>query len=620
MNGYMGKFLLVDLTLKTSRQIPLGPHLTEAFVGGKGFGARLLYEMVPPGSAPLGPENVLMFMTGPLTGTLVPGTRGCVATRSPLTGTFVDSYFGGHFAPEIKYAGYDGLIITGKAARPVYLWIDDNRVDFRDAAFLWGKDTFATNEIVKRELQDPSIKVACIGPAGENQVRFALISCEYNRQAGRGGTGAVMGAKNLKAVAVRGSHGIKVYDQDRMEKAVWRAYAELDQDLTVQGFRMDGTPGSLPFANAEDLLPTRNFQAGTFEKAHELYPDRHREELWWRDVGCQGCPIHCGKVGRIRTGRHAGLISDVVEYENASLLGANLGIGDIREVSYLTQMCDALGLDGMSTGGVVGFALEAFARGVIGPQDTGGRQLKFGDPDAAAYLIHLLARKEGRLGQILAEGVKGAAEILGGQAQDFAVHVKGLETPAWGPRSVPGMALAYATGDRGGCHQRAFPILYEVGGTWCDEPVDRLGTRHKAEIVTHQQNYLAALDTFVKCDFAQYGIKTATYLELLAAATGREMNEAMLLELGERVWNMVRLFNIREGFRRKDDALPRRFTLDPLPDGQFKGAVVRQKDLDTMLDEYYARRGWDGQGVPTPERLAQLGLSELPPLQLQSAV
>ncbi|MEW6623379.1 MAG: aldehyde ferredoxin oxidoreductase family protein [Bacillota bacterium] len=606
--SYIGKLLLVNLSEGSAFPIEINPQVQELFVGGKGFGAKILFDMLPAGCDPLGPENILMFMPGPLTGTIAPAMRGCVVTKSPLTGTFVDSYFGGHFAPEIRYAGYDGLVIIGKSNNPCYLWIDDDKVEIKLAEHLWGLDTFEVNERIKNELGDKSIKIACIGPAGEKLVKFALINCEYNRHAGRGGTGAVMGSKYLKAVALRGRKVIRVADQEAFDAAVAKAYKDLKDEPSIAGFNVDGTASAIDFANEEHLLPTYNYYDGAFEGAGGLNAVAQRKHLWLRDAACAGCPIACSKVGKIRSGRYKGLISDIVEYETAAMVGSNLGIKDTKEVIRLVKQCDALGLDGISAGGVAGFAIEAFNKGLITLEDTGGLELSFGNSEAVAYLFKIIASREQGLGDTLARGVKEAAQIIGGGAEDFAVHVKALETPAWGPRSVPAMGLAYATGDRGGCHQRAFPILYEIGGTWKEEPVDRLGLKDKGEIVAYMQNYLAALDTLVKCDFAQYGIKGETYCELLSAATGKVWSIEDLRTLGERIWNLIRLFNIREGFGRKDDTLPKRFMEEPLPSGPNQGHRISQEDLDIMLNEYYAVRGWDDQGVPTEEKLQQLGL------------
>ncbi len=613
MSVYMGKLLYVDLTSETITDIPLDPQLADYYVGGKGFGAKILYDLLPANCEPLSPQNILMFLPGPLTGTLAPAMRGCVVTKSPLTGTFADSYFGGHFAQEIRFSGYDGFIITGAAPEPSYLWIDDGKVEICSAAEIWGLDTFSTVEKIRVKLGDVSVKTACIGPAGEKMVSFALINCEYNRHAGRAGTGAVMGSKNLKALVLRGSKAVTVADPANFGEAVDQAYLEVDEDETAAGFNTYGTPASIDFANAEQLLPTKNYYNGSFEGAAGLNAEAQSEHFWLRNVACAGCPIACGKVGMIKKGRRKGLITDVVEYETAAMIGSNLGISDVREVAYLVKKCDALGLDGMSAGGVAGFAIEAYQKGIITKDDTGGQELKFGDSASVEYLLDNITSREG-LGNLLARGVKFASEEMGKGTDAYAVHIKGLESPAWGPRSVPGMALALATADRGGCHQRAFPILYEVGGEWNGEAVDRDTLKGKGEIVAHLQNYLAALDTLVKCDFAAYSIKDSTYCQMLEAATGNQWNVDKLMQLGERVWNQVKLFNLREGFSRTDDTLPRRFTEEPLPAGPQEGKKITLNDLDQLLDEYYQVRGWGNSGEPSPEKLKELGFDNMPTL------
>lgn len=613
MSAYMGKLLYINLSSGKSKEIELNPELAKYYVGGKGFGAKILYDLLPAGTDPLSAQNILMFMPGPLTGTLAPAMRGCVVTKSPLTGTFADSYFGGHFAQEIRYCGYDGIIIAGAAAEPSYIWIDNGKVEIRSAEGIWGLETFDAVDLIRDELGDDTVKTAIIGPAGEKKVSFALINCEYNRHAGRAGTGAVMGSKNLKALVLRGNKLVKPANPQAFSAAVDQAYKELGEDETIAGFTTDGTAASIDFANDEQLLPTNNYYNGTFEGAAGLNAEAQRKHFWFRNVACAGCPIACGKVGKIGTGPHRGLISDVVEYETASLIGSNLGLSNIREVAYLVKKCDALGLDGMSAGGVAGFAIEAYQKNLITSDDTGGLELKFGDAASADFLLEAISSRKG-IGDILARGVKEAAQAIGSSATDFAVHVKGLESPAWGPRSVPGMGLALATADRGGCHQRAFPILYECGGEWNGEPVERLGLKDKGEIVAHLQNYLAAVDTFVKCDFATYGITKETYADMLAAAIGEEYDVKKLLELGERVWNQIRLFNLREGFTRADDTLPRRFTEEPLPEGPYEGARISLEDLDQLLDEYYGVRGWDAEGKPTEAKLKELSLDDMPPL------
>jgi aldehyde:ferredoxin oxidoreductase len=615
-NGYMGRLLAVDLGTGEARTVALPDWLPAVFVGGKGFGAKLLYDLLPPGEDPFSPRNPLMFLTGPLTGTLAPAMRACVVTKSPLTDTFLDSYFGGHFGQEVKYAGYDGLIITGRAPEPVYLWIDDDTVELHPCPEMWGLDTFRTSAKIKEALGDSSVRVACIGPAGENRVRYALISCEHNRQAGRGGAGAVMGSKNLKAIAIRGHRVVRVRDLQRFREAVARAVSELRKSETVQALTEVGTPGSIPFANELGLLPCRNFTDGSFEGADAIGDQGQSRHLWLRNVACSACPVACGKLGRVRTGRYRGTPTDV-EYESAALLGSNLGIGDARALGYLCHLCDALGLDSMSAGGVVGFAMEAASRGLLQP-DRPEPPLDFGNVEAAAGLIEDIAHRRGALADLLAEGVRRAAAELK-EAAPLAMHIKGLECPAWGPRGAPGIALALMTADRGGCHQRALPLDYEFGGAeWRGRPVGQLALEGKAGLICHLQNHLAGLDTLVKCDFGNFGITPETYAALFNTATGGDWTGADIAAVGERIWNLVRVFNLREGLDPATDTLPRRFVTEPLPSGPSRGHRFAPEDLEFLRSDYYRERGWDSQGRPTPAKLRALGLDDLPrflPLQ-----
>jgi len=603
--GWMGNLLHVNLSDGSIKEVPLNERIKEDFVGGKGFGARLLYDMVPKAADAFSEHNALMFLTGPLTGTLAPAMRGCAVTKSPLTGTFVDSYFGGDFAHEIKFAGYDGIIITGRSPGPVYLSVTPKGIELKDARDLWGLDTLKTAARVREAVgAHHAPKVACIGPAGENKVRFALINCDPNRHAGRGGCGAVMGAKHLKAVVVAGNKGVRVKRGSGFMEAVNGALAEMKDNPYILAFRNDGTPGSVPFADLEGLLPSYNYRGGSFKQANKLDPAAQKSEFWLRDAACFSCPIGCSKVGMLKRGRHRGLVTDVVEYESAGMIGSNLGIGDTKAVAYLTYLCDALGMDSISAGGVVGFYLECAERGVWGNPDH-----RFGDPSLVERLLLEIAHRSSETGDLLAEGVKRASARIGRGTADWAVHVKGLETPAWGVRGAPGMGLAYMTGDRGGCHQRAFPILYEVGGEyWKSAPVKRLEIEGKAEIVSELQNYLAGLDTLVKCDFGQYGISATSYARMLSEATGVDMTPSDLSTVGERIWNLVRLFNCREGFGRQHDSLPRRFTSEPLPDGPAAGHMLDEESCGKMLDEYYRLRGWDAEGYPLPDTLQRLGL------------
>ncbi|MCG8684541.1 MAG: aldehyde ferredoxin oxidoreductase family protein [Desulfobacterales bacterium] len=606
IEAYTHTLLMIDLSRGAVDTLPVPDDYIREFIGGKGFGAKLLHDRLAPGTDPLSPDNLLTFMTGPLTATLAPAMRGCVVTKSPLTNTFLDSYFGGSFSPEIKYAGYDGIIITGKADKPVYLWIDNDDVEIRDASHIWGTDALDSNEAIKKEIGDDTIKIAGIGQAGENLVSYALICCEYNRQAGRGGAGAVMGSKNLKAVAVRGSKTVGVKDPKRFQDACQKAFKELEVSPDVDALREAGTASAVEFANEAGLLPHKNYKNGTFAKASKLADKGQKKHLWMGSNACMGCPIRCSKIGAVRTGKFKGIVTDIVEYESAGLMGSNLDISDVRAVAHLTKLCDRFGMDSMSTGSVIGFAMEACETGLI--QSPEGIDLKFGNVEAAEYLIRAIADREPGLGELLAKGVKRAAEEIGGNAKEFAQHTKGLESPAWGPRGVSGMGLAYMTTDRGGCHQRGFPLAYELAGEWEDKTLDPLATEHKAKLVASLQNHSAGTDALVKCDFGSFGIATETYAEMLSAATGKEVSAQDILDTGERIWSLTRMFNIAQGLDTSQDTLPKRFVSDPLPDGPAKGHRITKQDMETMLQDYYRIRGWDTQGVPTNETLSRLKL------------
>jgi len=606
-DAYTNNLLMIDLSRNTHEIFPTPKSLSDDFIGGKGFGIKLLFDSLAPGTDPFDSGNLLMFMPGPLTGTMAPAMRGCVVTRSPLTGIFLDSYFGGSLAAEIKYAGYDGIIVKGRARNPSYIWISDSHIEIRDAGHLWGTDTLEANRLIKKELNDNTLKIATIGQAGENKILYSLICCEYNRQAGRGGAGAVMGSKNLKAIAVKGTSLVKIHDPETFKSACLSAIKELEKSPDVDAFRIAGTAASVEYANETGLLPHKNYQFGTFARASKIGDKGQSKHLWLGSSACLGCPIRCSKIGAVRTGKYKGIVTDIIEYESAALMGSNLDISDIRAVAHLVKLCDLYGVDSMSTGTVIGFAMEACERGLIeSPEDI---ELKFGSVEAAEYLIHAIANQKGWLGRTLSKGVKQAAQIIGKSADDIAVHIKGLESPAWGPRGVSGMALALMTTDRGGCHQRGFPVSYELSGEWNGQPLDPLSPEGKAKMVVALQNYSAGTDTLVKCDFGTYGISKETYARLLSAATGRRYSTDVFQETGERIWNLIRLFNIEQGLDAATDTLPRRFVEEPLPDGPSKGHCISKKDMAYMKHEYYKTRGWDENGFPLEKTLKRLRIN-----------
>jgi len=601
MMSYSNRYLHVDIGNRSWSVFSLSEDVLSQYVGGKGVAAYLLAQHQDPKSELFDPANPLIFATGPLTGTRAPSMRSVMVFQSPVTRLFTDSHFGGFFGQEVKAAGYDGLLITGQADEPVYVEIDDERVAIKDAGHLWGLDTYETYARLRPDYPEKEWRLACIGPAGENRVKYAMVDCDFHRQAGRGGGGAVMGAKNLKAIVVRGSHKPDLADSEAFDALVRATIKdEMKDNAYVIGFRTGGTAASIPWADVEGLLPTRNFQRGSFPQAEELGDAAQQERYWYKDVACAACPIACTKLGRLKEGPYAGLEGDSLEYESAAMLGANLEVGKTDEAVYLGVLCDKLGLDTISAGSVLGFACEAVEKGLL-EADVG-----FGDVESLAAMLKEIAARRG-VGDLLAEGVRAAAAQIGGGADYFAIHVKGLELPAWGPRGVPAMGLAYLTADRGGCHQRAFPILYEAGGEeWRGKAYERLALEGKAQLLAEVQNRLAGLDTLISCDFARYAIGDATYLDLLAAATGRRLSLEELYQMGERIWNLTRMFNLKAGMTKADEDLPARFKEEPLPDGPAAGHLFTDADIDRLLSDYYAVRGWDEHGVPLPETLAAL--------------
>jgi aldehyde:ferredoxin oxidoreductase len=546
--SYTNHYLHVDLTSGQSSTFSLPEVVLQHYIGGKGIGAYLLAHHQDPKAEPYALANPLIFVVGPLTGTQAPSMRSVVVFQSPVTHLFTDSYFGGYFGQELRSAGYDGMVITGQAAQPVYLEIHNKELDIKSAAHLWGLDTFETYDRLRPDYPEKEWRIACVGPAGENRVAFACIDCDWHRQAGRGGGGAVMGAKNLKAIVVRGTGHVLTAHPEAFKEAVKSTRGTMKDNSYIRGFRSGGTAASIPWADVEGLLPTRNFQRGSFAGAAALGDEAQRAKYWDRNIACAACPVACSKEGTIKEGEHEGMKGDTLEYESAGMLGANLEVGDTGDAICLGLTCDMLGLDTISAGAVLSFACEAADRGLLEVDAHWGNANSLGalldDITAGAAICLLTACAVRRLS--------------GADSGKFAIHVKGLELPAWGPRGVPGMAMAYMTGDRGGCHQRAFPILYEVGGeTWQGRSYERLTLEGKAQLLAELQDRLAGLDTFATCDFARYGILDEQYLEMLAAATGRRMTLDELYALGARIWNLTR-FNLKAGMTSADEDLPAR--------------------------------------------------------------
>ncbi len=604
MSSFLGRLLIVDLSTRSARTAPLDPSYCRQYLGGGGLATRLLWDFSSPGVDPFDPDNPLVFAAGPFTGTMVPAaSKYAVATKSPLTGFVGDSLSSGGWPLALKRAGYDALVIQGAAEVPSYLFIDDDRVYFRPARTLWGAKSWEAEERIRRDLGDDSVRVATIGPAGEKMVRYACISNDYSRQAGRTGPGAVMGSKKLKAIAVRGTRPVRVADAEALRRASLDLYAR-SQGAATAKYRTLGTPANVLALNALAALPTRNFRQSTFEGAErvsgEWLYERHKAKV----VACAGCSIGCDHIYRVSDGPHAGTQVGM-EYESLYALGPLCGVDDAAAVLRAAELCDQYGVDTMSAGASIAWAMECYERGLITGEQTGGVDLRFGNGAAVIALLEQIGQRRG-LGQLLGEGVKRASATLGGGSERWAMHVKGLELPGYEPRSLKTLALGLAVGTRGACHNRS--SAYEVD---LSAKVDRLnGERTRGPLAMTQEDYAATLDSLGVCKFLRrcFDAFYSEAAELFRAATGLEMTAEELQRVGERVSNLKKAFNLREGWTRADDTLPPRIFDEPLPTGIAKGTLLTREELATMIEGYYEARGWTPDGLIPPEKLAALGL------------
>jgi len=612
--AYNGRVLNVDLTHRQVSEEPLNMEWARKFIGGKGLGARYLYDRVKPGTDPLGPDNVFMIWTGPLAGTIAPSSpKYCVVTKGPQTGLYLDSHAGGIFGVELKFAGYDGVIITGKADSPVYLWIEDGKAEIRDASHLWGKSAHEAEDLLHQELGE-SPAVMTIGQAGENLVKYACISASYYRQHGRGGVGAVMGSKNLKAVVARGTGSVKVAYPKEFKEACWEAMIKdtLENPEAQFGIKW-GSPSLMWYTNDTGTFPAYNFADGHFEGASKIDANVILKMTTKRHA-CYSCPVGCGNYVEVSTGAYAGTKVEGPEYETMFALGSNCGVDDINAIVYANYLCDNYGLDTISTGDCIAWAMELFEKGILKPEDTDGIALTFGNGDAMVQMVHKIAKREG-LGNLLAEGVKRASAQLGRGSERYAVHFKGMEPPAYEPKGSWAMALSYATSDRGGCHLRSWPIGPEVlGAFWLGaEPIklERWSPENKAKVNAEQQHQYAAKFSLEICDFDCWNNQRLT--NMLWTGTGfDEYKDVKEFEkAGERITNLTWLFNLREGMTFDDLKLPPRMTQDPIRSGPSAGRVVPEDAYYKMLADYCHIRGWDEQARPTPAKLQELGLADL---------
>lgn len=599
--GYAGKVLEVDLSAKRVESVPLDPDVAARFIGGKGFGIHTLFNRMNPGCDPLSAANMIVLATGPLTGTSTPASgRLELCTKSPATGLWLDSNAGGSFGPELKYAGYDALVISGSSDSPVILVIEDEEIAIKPADELWGEDAIKTHARLKEEYSAEH-KIACIGQNGELLSPLANVLTEY-RSFGRGGGGAVFGAKNLKAIVVKGTGVLKTDDPREFARMVKESGNELANSPDTGAAKPEfGTNVILSLMDYTGIHPVKNFTRSTMdEKPIDEHDVRSHFE---RNRACFSCTIRCSKIARGKKGPFKDAFTEGPEYEAVWSFGAHCNNTDLSSIIEAEHLCDAYGMDSISVGNVVGFLMDCYERGLISVAETDGLELSWGDPEAIVAAVHLIGKREGA-GREWSKGVQYLEGAIPGAAGRGA-HVKGLELPAYDPRASKGMALAYATSDRGGCHLRSWPIGEEVMNS--TNPLGLHTTEFKPEIVKSQQDLFCLVNCSGLCLFAAFTLSLEQIAPLFESLTGIEAfgDADELLKAGERVNTLVRLFNLREGMSAEQDNLPERFRTDPLPDGPCKGETV---DVGSMVATYYKIRNWDEDGRPTAELLNKLEL------------
>lgn len=607
MFGFTGKILKIDLSTKKTSVETIDEEFCKKYVGGVGFVARLLYDNTEAKIDALSPGNALVVVSGPLAGTIFPtGSKCIIGAKSPLTGFFGESISTSFFAPELKFAGYDAVVIKGRADNPTYLLIEDDDVQFKDAKHLWGKDVFETEKLINGELGDQkNVKVACIGPAGEKMVRFANIFHTGRRHSGRTGMGAVMGSKNLKAIAIRGTKSVAVSKLEDLNKIMFD-FHEKARGPATEKYRTLGTAGNVLTLNHIGILPTRNWQQGTFEKA-ELVSGEYMKRYVTGVSACATCPIACDHHVHASEGPYSGATT-TMDYESLYALGTNCGIDNFPAIFEAMDLCDRYGMDTMSAGVSIAWAMECYEKGILNKKDTDGLDLKFGNHEACIKLISKIAHREG-LGDTLAEGVKRASEKIGKGSEHFAIHVKGLELPGYDIRGLKTAALGWAVAARGGCHNRSAAYEPDMKGE-----VDRLkAEKGRGKLAVRTEEFAALLDALGICKFLRGCFKDfhGEAAKIYTTVTGIEMTVDDLKKAGERIINIKKAFNVREGWTRNDDNLPPRVLKDPIPDGLSKGAYVKPEELDMMLDDYYDVRGWTKNGLQTKSKLGSLGLEDL---------
>ncbi|MGE4543678.1 MAG: aldehyde ferredoxin oxidoreductase family protein [Pedobacter sp.] len=611
LGGYWQKIAVIDLTTEKVDYIKPSEDDLKKFIGGSGLGAKLLYENTKPGIDPLGPENVLICMTGPYVGTKVAQSgRWELITKGPLTGVYLEADCGGKWGATLKSCGLDGLMVKGKAKQPVYITIEDDKIEIKKADHLWGKGTFETDEILKEELGRGSQAIS-IGQAGEKLVKFASIMTDgrEGRAAGRGGGGAVMGSKNLKAIACKGTKKVAIARPE--------PYEELVKDIRAKTLEVhDGPLGEYGTSCAVQIfndcgdLPIKNWLWGSWDKASKVSGQELAKTVLKKRYHCGGCLIGCGRTVEIPAGAFQMKEGGGPEYETLGLLGSNCLVDDVEAICKGNELCNDYGVDTIEAAGIISFLMEAWEHGMIDKDDTDGLEMTWGNGLAMCEMLKKLCLREG-IGEPCSQGILEAVKRVGPASEEFAIHTKGMLFPAHDPRGRGGLGVAYATSNRGACHMQAYNQDFEGEGCFniadlgYDAPMPPYTNEGKGKFVADQQHFMSMMDSLKLCKFSVFGGMTVGPMtQFLNHITGWDFTNEQWIECGERIFNLKRLFNTREGISRKDDTLPARILSSPRQGGS--GDYV--PDLGFMLRDYYRARGWDEWGIPTPETLERLGL------------
>lgn len=628
MDGWMGTILRVNLSSGKIEKELLSDELRLNYIGGRGINSRILYKEVKPGVDALSGDNVLIFGTGSLVGTIAPSSgRMTITAKSPLTGILGDSNVGGHFSLELKRAGFDHIILTGKAERPVYLWIDDDHVELKPADHLWGRTTSETEDIIRRELGDGAVKIASIGPGGENLVRYACVICNTFDAAGRTGMGAVMGSKNLKAVAVRGTKGIKVARPDAFMELTLRLQERIVNAPIYKGLTEYGTPVFAGWLSSRGAASAQNGQTNVWPDFAKVDARTLKREYYVGQWACStNCARHCKHAWAVKKGPYAGIRGGCIEWATIASFGYGCLISDPAVLLKVTNLCDDYGLDVMDMGSAVAAAMEWYEKGLVTKKETDGVDLRWGDGEVVIEMIHKVAKKEG-FGDLLAEGAARAAKRIGWGADKYVAHSKGMGFGVGDDiRFWKGYALNMATSTRGGCHLRGMPG-HETAGEVMKTPPEilekKFGTAeagdpssyNKASLVVYHQNLCALADSLQICKFVTEwdgeAVDIRDLADLFSLATGIEMDEKTITEAANRIYTVERAFLVREGITRKDDILAGRWGSEPIPDGPLKGERIDPDKFNKLLEEYYKLRGWDSMGIPIAANLLSLGLKDV---------